>query len=686
MTGDTPLSGSLRAAVVTVGDELLLGRTVDTNAAWLGRELAALGIPIVRRHTVADEAGEIGHAVTDALSVAELVVVTGGLGPTPDDLTRDAVAELLGRPLEVDEEVLEGIRIRFREHGIEELPVPNRRVAEVPRGARKLTNPVGTAPGLAMEHEGRLVVLLPGVPREMKGIFHADLIGALRERFQGRMVPVHTRSVRTTGIPESLLSQRIGERLTGGLGPLGLAFLPDERGVDLRLTAVGLSGEEAERRFDDMEERLADILDPWRFDAPDGDLVEAVTSALRGGRRTLAVAESCTGGLIAKRMTDFAGASDVFLGGVVAYANEVKVGLLGVDGAHLEAGGAVSEVVARAMAEGVARSFGADAGHRGHRDRGARRWNGGEAGGDGLVRGHAGRPNRRTTRALPRRPDLRTRAFGAGRALPPPSPPGGAGGGRGRPRGLNEPGGGWYLERPVALPRDRVNSANRTSRAMTDSPSRTDDLEPIEDIAAAEASAGGGPHQGDPAPVQAGSEVDTDAADDPDDDPLDEGSGAEIRTGETLDQELLELREEFEGLNDRHLRLAAEFNNYRRRVDAERRDVWGRAQAEIVGKFVDVLDDLQRVAGLDLTNATVEGIMEGIDLVERKFLRMLADAGVEMLDPVGERFNPETMEAMLRVPAESEDDDDRVAQVFQKGYALDGNLIRPARVSVHKHG
>jgi nicotinamide-nucleotide amidase len=196
----------------------------------------------------------------------------------------------------------------------------------------------------------------------MKGIFGADLVDALRAHFGGRMRPVHTRSIRTTGIPESLLGQRIGERLTGGLGPLRLAFLPDERGVDLRLTALELGREEAERRFDEVEKRLADILEPWRFEAAGGDLVEAVTSALRADRKTLAVAESCTGGLIAKRMTDPAGASDVFLGGVIAYANDVKVGQIGVDATALEAHGAVSEAVARAMAEGVARSLGSNAG------------------------------------------------------------------------------------------------------------------------------------------------------------------------------------------------------------------------------------------------------------------------------------------------------------------------------------
>jgi molecular chaperone GrpE len=146
------------------------------------------------------------------------------------------------------------------------------------------------------------------------------------------------------------------------------------------------------------------------------------------------------------------------------------------------------------------------------------------------------------------------------------------------------------------------------------------------------------------------------------------------------------LRREVEALNDRYLRLAAEFTNYRRRVEQERAGLWGRAQGELVGRLLVVLDDLQRVAGLDLGNATVEAIMEGIDLVDRKFERILSDAGVEVLDPVGERFDPETMEAMMRAPAGSEEEDDRVAMVFQKGYALKGQLLRPARVSVLKLG
>ena len=165
-------------------------------------------------------------------------------------------------------------------------------------------------------------------------------------------------------------------------------------------------------------------------------------------------------------------------------------------------------------------------------------------------------------------------------------------------------------------------------------------------------------------------EATTDSAEDPD----------------APDTELGDLRDDFEALNDRHLRLVAEFNNFRRRSEQERMSAWARAQADLVAKLLDVLDDLQRVADLDLSNASVEAIMEGIDLVERKFMRQLSEAGVEVIEPEGEAFDPERMEAMMRVPAEDEDQVDTVAQVFQKGYSLKDTLVRPARVSVYTQG
>lgn len=344
--------------VVTVGDELLLGTTVDTNAAWLGRHLAARGIPVVRRHTVGDDAVEIRRAVADAAEAADLVLVTGGLGPTPDDLTRDAVAALLGRPLREDPAVLESIEARFRERGAQELPGPNRRVAQVPEGARKLSNPLGTAPGLVMEGDTSLIILLPGVPEELRAIVRVGLEETLVTAFGSRLRPVYHRVIHTTGIPESLLAEQMAEALGEDHVPVQIAFLPDVRGVDLRLTTAAGTEEEAEERLGRIEERLEPTVQPWRFETARGDLADAVSAALRQRGLRLAVAESCTGGLVAKRLTDLAGSSEVLEGGVVAYANEVKVRELGVDRDILERQGAVSEVVARQMAEGVARRFG----------------------------------------------------------------------------------------------------------------------------------------------------------------------------------------------------------------------------------------------------------------------------------------------------------------------------------------
>lgn len=223
---------------------------------------------------------------------------------------------------------------------------------------------------------------------------------------------------------------------------------------------------------------------------------------------------------------------------------------------------------------------------------------------------------------------------------------------------------------------------------MTDAVSNTDDIEPAEGDEIIDDDDAGQTDDSDlHDPLEGFDESDEDDTADGDVSPDGAVAGAEdgAHSEDDGDAEALALRVEFDELNDRHLRLAAEFNNFRRRTEQQRLESWTRAQADLVEKFLDVLDDLHRVADLDLSNATVEGIMEGIDLVERKFVRVIADSGMEMIDPVGDAFDPERMEAMMRVPTENEEEDDVVAQVFQKGYTLKGVLVRPARVSVHKH-
>ena len=349
------------AAVVTVGEELLSGETTDTNAAWLGRKLASLGVPVVRRWVVGDDAEAIAAALGAALAVADFIIVTGGLGPTRDDLTRPAVADFLGLELRSDPEIVADLRNRFRARGVPELPVSNLSQAEVPSGARVLPNALGSAPGLLIEHDGRTVALLPGVPREMRGIVEEVLEDIIRDRFEGRLVPLVHRTLYTTGIAESVLGELVDEVWAGLPGEVDLAFLPGLRGVSIRFSTRARAPEAAEL-LDRAQAVLDPILAPYRIGTEKGDLVEAIADVLERESLTLAVAESCTGGLVAKRITDLPGSSVYFRGGVIAYADRVKIDLLGLEGAVLVENGAVSEAVAIGMACGVAALLGTEVG------------------------------------------------------------------------------------------------------------------------------------------------------------------------------------------------------------------------------------------------------------------------------------------------------------------------------------
>lgn len=347
---------------MTVGNELLYGETVDTNAAYLAKSLALLGIPVVRKHTVGDVVPDIQDAVRAAAATADVVLVSGGLGPTSDDVTKQAVASMLGRELRLDRDLVRALEERSRARGYATLPAPNVGQAEIPTGARVLRNAHGTAPGLLLDEGDTAIVLLPGVPRELRGIYEADLKDALLARFQGRLAPVHHRLIHTTGVAESRLAELLEPHLPAEMGPVTLAYLPDIRGVDLRLSVRGVPAEEAEAWLDRVERAVEPVVREWRFEAASGDAAEALLAALRRANKRLAVAESCTGGLIAKRLTDLPGASRSFAGGVIAYDNSVKVRELGVSEADLEAEGAVSEPVARRMALGAAERFGVAAG------------------------------------------------------------------------------------------------------------------------------------------------------------------------------------------------------------------------------------------------------------------------------------------------------------------------------------
>jgi len=349
----------VKLEVLTIGTELLLGYTVDTNAAELGRALAAAGAEITRHTTVADRPEAIRASVAEALDRTGFVITTGGLGPTRDDMTKTVVAELLGKRLLLDERLLATIRARFDRMG-RPMPASNRTQAEVPEDAVILPNARGTAPGLWVEDaRGRTVVLLPGVPREMQGLLVEEVLPRIVARQGGDRRVVLSRTVRTTGVSESALAERVGP-IEPDIAPLTLAYLPSVEGVDLRVTAWGLELEDAAARLTAVVARLKVAVGEHGYGEDDADLAAVLLEALRRGRHRLAVAESCTGGMLGERITNIPGASDTFIGGVVAYADVIKTAALKVPLETLEAYGAVSEETVRAMAEGAQRLFSAD--------------------------------------------------------------------------------------------------------------------------------------------------------------------------------------------------------------------------------------------------------------------------------------------------------------------------------------
>jgi len=354
--------------LITIGDELLLGFTIDTNAAHISRVLAASGIEIVRRTTVGDESEKIAQAVREALDRTGAVITTGGLGPTSDDLTKPAIAQIFGRAMKLDEAILARLEERWRTRFPNSVfPATNRTQAEIPQGARILVNRHGTAPGIWLEDDkGRWVAMMPGVPREMRGMLAEELLPAIQSRMKGAESVVLSGTLRTTGIAESAIAELLGPNILGEpgteLGSLPLAYLPGVAGVDLRVTAKGMPRDRAQKLVKQAILKLRSRVEAYAYGEDDADLAAVVLDRCRALKLKLAVAESCTGGMLGERLTNIPGSSEVFLGGVIAYHNDVKKELLGVRVEDMERYGAVSEEVALQMAAGVRERIGADVG------------------------------------------------------------------------------------------------------------------------------------------------------------------------------------------------------------------------------------------------------------------------------------------------------------------------------------
>ena len=348
--------------IVTIGDELLLGFTIDTNAAHLAREFAALGVRIVRRATCGDDADSIASAVQDALERTGAVITTGGLGPTADDMTKPAIASIFGRGMVLDSDILAALEERWRKRFGHELPASNRQQAMVPEGCTILPNRHGSAPGIWLEDaQHRWVAMLPGVPREMRGMLADTIIPHLRDRLPLDGPVIRARTLRTANIAESALADKLGE-LARGVNGLSLAYLPGNDGVDLRLTSYRLPARETEATLTEAARLVREKVGRFIYGEGDDDLAALMLTECAARDLTLAVAESCTGGMLGMRLTAVPGSSRVVQGGTIAYANAVKVRELDVSQSDLDAHGAVSEPVARAMATGARLRFGTNIG------------------------------------------------------------------------------------------------------------------------------------------------------------------------------------------------------------------------------------------------------------------------------------------------------------------------------------
>ncbi len=340
----------MKAELLTIGDELLIGQTTNTNAAWLGRRLSWLGFRVDRTVTMGDARESIQRELDRAYQDARLVVCTGGLGPTHDDVTREVVGEYFDAPLQTDDALLDRVR-QYYERRDRDMPASAPSLARLPEGFEALDNPVGAAVGLWYEaSDGRIVVLLPGIPDEMTSIFDAAVEPRL-EALPG-VGEVHHRTLVTAGIPETALQEQLGD-LSGMLGnDVHLAYLPSTSGVRLRLSAETDEGD-ASARLNEVETVIRERAGEYVIGTGDVTLEKALGGLLRDRDATIAAAESATGGLIGHRLTGVSGSSDYFLGSIVAYANRAKQAVLGVEAEAIREHGAVSETVAVQMAEGV---------------------------------------------------------------------------------------------------------------------------------------------------------------------------------------------------------------------------------------------------------------------------------------------------------------------------------------------
>lgn len=345
-----------RASIVSIGNEILTGQTVDTNAAYLCERLFLIGIPVVSSYTVGDEIERIVRALNSASDDAEIVLVTGGLGPTDDDLTRQSFAQFLGSELQLQDELLQKMQRFFGRRNLQ-MSEKNKIQAYLPAGTKAIANELGTAPGIMAEFSEKLIFAMPGVPSEMKAMFEKSVLPKLKEIAAGQVIIV--RKLRCFGAGESNIAQMLGNLMQRGRNPL-INCTASSGIITLHIIASAANNDKAQKMVEKEEKMLRGYLGDLVFGVDEQTLAEVVGRKLAREKKTISTAESCTGGILARLLTDIPGASEYFTQGWVTYSNASKISELGVQTKLIDEYGAVSEKVACAMACGARKKAGTD--------------------------------------------------------------------------------------------------------------------------------------------------------------------------------------------------------------------------------------------------------------------------------------------------------------------------------------
>jgi len=348
---------NVKAEIITIGDEILIGQITDTNSAWIAQRLNEIGVNICQITSIPDNKKHIYNALNDAQTRADLILITGGLGPTRDDITKEALCEYFNTTLRFDNETYKRIESYFNTRGFPMLEV-NRKQAEVPEICTLIQNEYGTAPGMWFEKNEKVYISMPGVPYEMKAMMKKTLLDKIKKHFNPPVI-IH-KTILTQGIGESFLAEKINDWECNLPANVKLAYLPSPGIVRLRVSANGDNKKELSELVSDQVKNLERLIKEYIYGYDTDTMEEIIGRLLRNHNKTISIAESCTGGYIAHLITGISGSSDYFKGGVITYSNEIKMNMLGVSKESLEKYGAVSESVVKQMAGGVKQKFNTD--------------------------------------------------------------------------------------------------------------------------------------------------------------------------------------------------------------------------------------------------------------------------------------------------------------------------------------